>query len=547
MTIKYTKEQLNKFDKDLLIELFLGMQGQMEELSRQTQALNDRMQLMMEQMVLFQKNRFGRSSEKMADPEQIRFMEVDGTIVFFNEAEAVCDLDAPEPDDLELKAPKKKKQPGKKAADIAGLTVKRIDHYLKEEELTAEFGENGWKQLPDAISRCYQFIPASVVIEEHHTGVYSSKLDEHMIKAPHPRNLLHGSLVSPSLAAAVINGKYVNAVPLYRLEKEFERYGLAITRQNMANWMIRLGEEYLGTMYDHLHKLLYDHHVIQADETPVLVNKDGRPAGSQSYMWVYRSGFMYRDRQIILYEYQKTRNASHPREFLRDYTGICVTDGYQVYHTLEKEREDLKIAGCWVHCRRRFNDALEVIPKAHRKESILHLIMKQIQAIYREEGKLSDFSTEDRLMQRQLVVKPLVDAFFAYLKQNEPKIPKNGKIREAFTYALNRESYLKVFLEDGDVPIDNNASERAIRGFCIGKKNWEMIDTVNGANSSAIIYSIAETAKANNLKPFDYFEYLLTEIPKHVDDKNTDFLAELLPWSDMLPENIRKPQKASGK
>ena len=502
---------------------------------------------MMEQMVLFQKNRFGRSSEKMADPEQIRFMEVDGTIVFFNEAEAVCDLDAPEPDDLELKAPKKKKQPGKKAADIAGLTVKRIDHYLKEEELTAEFGKNGWKQLPDAISRCYQFIPASVVIEEHHIGVYSSKLDEHMIKAPHPRNLLHGSLVSPSLAAAVINGKYVNAVPLYRLEKEFERYGLAITRQNMANWMIRLGEEYLGTMYDYLHKLLYDYHVIQADETPVLVNKDGRPAGSQSYMWVYRSGFMYRDRQIILYEYQKTRNASHPREFLRDYTGICVTDGYQVYHTLEKEREDLKIAGCWVHCRRRFNDALEVIPKAHRKESILHLIMKQIQAIYREEGKLSDFSTEDRLMQRQLVVKPLVDAFLAYLKQNEPKIPKNGKIREAFTYALNQESYLKVFLEDGDVPIDNNASERAIRGFCIGKKNWEMIDTVNGANSSAIIYSIAETAKANNLKPFDYFEYLLTEIPKHVDDKNTDFLAELLPWSDMLLENIRKPQKASGK
>ena len=368
-----------------------------------------------------------------------------------------------------------------------------------------------------------------------------------MVKAPYPRNLLHGSLVSPSLAAAVINGKYVNAVPLYRLEKEFERYGLAITRQNMANWMIRLGEEYLGPMYDHLHKLLYGYHVIQADETPVRVNKDGRPAGSQSYMWVYRSGFMYPERQIVLYEYQKTRNASHPRNFLKDYTGICVTDGYQVYHTLEKEREDLRIAGCWVHCRRRFNDALEVIPKAQREKSILYLFMKQIQAIYREEGKMSGLSSKERLAQRQLVVKPLVDAFFAYLKQNEPKIPKNGKIREAFTYALNQESYLKVFLEDGDVPIDNNASERAIRGFCIGKKNWEMIDTVNGANSSAIIYSIAETAKANNLKPFDYFEYLLTEIPKHVDDKNIDFLAELLPWSDMLPENIRKPQKASGK
>ena len=542
MAFKYTEEQLNKLDKELLVQLFLGLQNQVEKLTEQTQSLNDKMQLMMEQIVLSNKNRFGRSSEKMSDPEQIRFMEVDGRIVFFNEAEAICDLDAPEPDDLELKAPKKKKQAGKKAVDLSGLPIRRIDHYMSADELAAEFGENGWKQLPDAISRCYKFIPAKVEVEEHHIGVYSSKTDEHMVKAPHPRNLLHGSLVSPSLGAAIMNGKYVNAVPLYRLEKEFERYGLAITRQNMANWMIRLGERYLGIMYDYLHKLLYDYHVIQADETPVLVNKDGRPAGSKSWMWVYRSGFMYQDHQIILYEYQKTRNTSHPRSFLKDYSGICVTDGYQVYHTLEKEKEDLTIAGCWVHCRRKFHDALEVISKEHREESILHLLMKQIQAIYREEGKLSDLPSQERLVQRQLVVKPLVDAFFVYLKQNEPRIPKSGKMKEAFTYALNQECYLKVFLEDGDVPMDNNASERAIRGFCIGKKNWEMIDTVNGATSSAIIYSIAETAKANNLKPFEYFEYLLTEIPKHENDTGNGFLKDLLPWSEALPEHIRKPK-----
>lgn len=547
MAFKYTEEQLNKLDKKLLISLFLGMQDQMEELTKQTEALNEKMQLMMEQLILSKKNRFGRSSEKMADPNQIRFMEVNGTIVFFNEAEAVCDLEAPEPKELELKKVKPKKQSGKRAADLSDLPVQRVDHYLTEEELTAEFGENGWKQLPDVISRCYKFVPAKVEVEEHHIGVYSGKVDEHMVKAPHPRNLLRGSLVSPSLAAAIINGKYVNAVPLYRLEKEFERYGLAIPRQNMANWMIRLGEGYLGIMYDYLHSLLYEYHVIQADETPVLVNKDGRPAGSQSWMWVYRSGFMQRERQIILYEYQKTRNASHPRKFLKDYTGICVTDGYQVYHTLEKEREDLKIAGCWVHCRRRFNDALEIVPKAHQKESVLYLIMNQIRAIYREEGKLSDLSSEDRLTQRQLVVKPLVDAFFAYLKQISSKTPQNGKVKDAFTYALNQEKYLRVFLEDGDVPIDNNASERAIRGFCIGKKNWEMIDTINGATSSAIIYSIAETAKANNLKPYDYFEYLLTEIPKHEEDTNTDFLKALLPWSETSPEHIRKPVKGTDK
>ena len=547
MAFKYTEEQLNKLDKELLVQLFLGLQDQMEGLTKQTQALNDKMQLMMEQLVLSKKSRFGRSSEKMAGPGQIRFMEVDGEIVFFNEAEAVCDLDAPEPDSLEPQQPKKEKQAGKREADLAGLPVRRIDHYLSEKELAAEFGEKGWKQLPDAISRCYRFVPAKVEVEEHHVGVYSSKTDDRMVKAPHPKKLLPGSLVSPSLAAAVLNGKYVNAVPLYRLEKEFERYGLAITRQNMANWVIRLGESCFGPLYDYLHTLLYRYPVIQADETPVLVNKDGRPAGSKSWMWVYRSGCLYQKEQVILYEYQKTRNASHPRKFLKDYNGICVTDGYQVYHTLEKEKEDLKIAGCWVHCRRKFEEALEVIPKELRKQSVLDLLMNQIRAIYREEGKLSGFSADERGEKRQLVVKPLVDAFFAYVKQNSGRVPKSGKAREAFTYALNQEPYLRVFLENGDVPMDNNASERAIRGFCIGKKNWEMVDTVHGASASAIIYSISETAKANGLKPYEYFEYLLTEIPKHQDESNTEFLADLLPWSEKLPEYIRKPKKASEK
>ena len=547
MAFKYTEEQLNKLDKELLVQLFLGLQDQMEGLTKQTQALNDKMQLMMEQLVLSKKSRFGRSSEKMAGPGQIRFMEVDGEIVFFNEAEAVCDLDAPEPDSLEPQQPKKEKQAGKREADLAGLPVRRIDHYLSEKELAAEFGEKGWKQLPDAISRCYRFVPAKVEVEEHHVGVYSSKTDDRMVKAPHPKKLLPGSLVSPSLAAAVLNGKYVNAVPLYRLEKEFERYGLAITRQNMANWVIRLGESCFGPLYDYLHTLLYRYPVIQADETPVLVNKDGRPAGSKSWMWVYRSGCLYQKEQVILYEYQKTRNASHPRKFLKDYNGICVTDGYQVYHTLEKEKEDLKIAGCWVHCRRKFEEALEVIPKELRKQSVLDLLMNQIRAIYREEGKLSGFSADERGEKRQLVVKPLVDAFFAYVKQNSGRVPKSGKAREAFTYALNQEPYLRVFLENGNVPMDNNASERAIRGFCIGKKNWEMIDTVHGASASAIIYSISETAKANGLKPYEYFEYLLTEIPKHQDESSTDFLADLLPWSEKLPEYIRKPKKASEK
>lgn len=537
MAMKYTEEQLNSIDKSILVQLFLALQEESENQTAKLDEMDKKLQRIMEQLVLSKQERFGRSSEKMTDCTQIYFMEIDGKIAFFNEAEAVCDL---EPLEEEAAAPRKKKAAGKKELDMSGLPVNRIDHYLSEDELTAEFGENGWKQLPDEISKRYRFVPARVEVDEYHVGIYASKTDDHMVRAPHPKALLHGSPVSSTLAAAIINSKYVNAVPLYRTEKEFERYGISVDRKNMAYWMIRLTEEYLGILYDFLHQKLYEYHVIQADETPCLVNKDGRPAGSKSYMWVYRSGCLYQKEQIVLYEFQKTRNASHPREFLKDYSGICVTDGYQVYHTLEKEKEDLTIAGCWVHGRRRFDEALKVIPKEARSKSTAYLVMKQIQAIYREEGKLQELSPEERKKQRQLVVKPLVDALFVYLKSTNQDVSAKTKLGEAYAYMLNQEKYLRVFLRDGEVPIDNNASERAIRGFCIGKKNWQMIDTISGAKSSAIIYSIAETAKANNLKPYEYFEYLLSVIPEHMEDTDTKFLEALLPWSESLPEYIRK-------
>ena len=228
MAFQYTEEQLNKLDKELLVQLFLGLQEQVGALTLQTQELNDKMQRMMEQIVLSNRKQFGRSSEKMEDTAQICFMEVDGNIVFFNEAEAVCDLEATEPDDLELKPARKKKQPGKKAAALSNLKVNRIDHYLSQEELEAEFGVDGWKQLPDAITRRYRFIPVKVEVDE--------------------QNII------------------LACMPQIR-----RTYGKGGSSKEPAPWK----------------------------------------------------------------------------------SGICVTDGYQVYHTLEKEREDLTIAGCWAHARRR--------------------------------------------------------------------------------------------------------------------------------------------------------------------------------------------------
>ena len=536
MALKYTEEQLDSLDRETLTRLFLSQQEQLDN-------IDHTLQLVLEQMADLKRHRFGRSSEKHETEDQLSFMEVDGKIVFFNESEAVAAEETTQegPESVSRRKPKKKQ--GKREEDLDGLPVVVVEHSMTDGELEDKFGKDGWKQLPDEVYRRYSFTPAKIEVEEHHVKVYAGKETEEVIKAPHPHALLRGSLVSPSLEAAVMNAKYVNAVPLYRQEQEFERYGLHISRQNMANWTIQCADRYLAVLYDYLHKKLYGYHVLQADETPVLVNKDGRPAGTKSYMWVYRTGRMYTECQIVLYEYHKTRNASHPREFLKGFSGVCVTDGYQVYHTIEGEREDLRIAGCWSHARRRFDEAVKALPKQKQKDSRAYLALTMIQAICREEKQLKDLPAEERKTCRQLSVKPLVEAYFAWVRENLPKVPQKSKTWEGFSYSLNQEKYLKVFLDDGEVPMDNNAAEQSIRGFCIGKKNWVMIDTIAGAKSSAIIYSIAETAKANNLKPYDYFEYLLTEIPKHLDDTDRSFLDDLLPWSPSLPENCRKPGK----
>ena len=535
MAVKYTEEKLNGFDKETVIQLFLSQQEQPEQ-------IDHNLQLVLEQMADLKRHRFGRSTERHETDGQFSFMEEDGKIVFFNEPEAVAaESPGEEPESVSRKKPQKKK--GKREEDLADVPVVVVEHSIAEDELETMFGKGGFKQLPDEVYRRYAFTPAKVEAEEHHVKVYAGKETEEIVKAPHPGCLLRGSMVSPSLEAAVMNAKYVNAVPLYRQEQEFERYGQHIPRQNMANWTIQCADRYLAVLYDYLHEKLYGYHVLQADETPVLVNKDGRPAGSKSYMWVYRTGRMYTDRQIVLYEYQRTRNASHPREFLKGFSGICVTDGYGVCHTIERERKDLKIAGCWSHARRRYDEAVKALPKAGQKDSRAYLALTMIQAIYREEKQLKDLSAEERRNRRQLSVRPLVEAYFTWARETLPKVPRKGKTWEGLNYSLNQEKYLKVFLDDGEVPMDNNVAEQSIRGFCIGKKNWVMIDTVVGARSSAIIYSIAETAKANNLKPYDYFEYLLTEIPKHLDDTKRTFLEDLLPWSPNLPESCRKPRK----
>ena len=258
---------------------------------------------------------------------------------------------------------------------------------------------------------------------------------------------------------------------------------------------------------------------------------------------------MDKTQPLVLYEYQKTRRADHPREFLKDFRGVCVTDGYQVYHTVENELEDLKIAGCWAHARRKYDEALKALAKDKRKGALANTALKLIQAIFNADSALKDLSPEERLKKRQETVAPLVDAYFTWIKENHANAFRGSKTDKGMQYSLNQEKYLRVFLEDPEVSMDNNGAERAIRPFCVGKKNREFCDTVSGAKASAIVYSIVETAKANNLRPYYYLEHLLTEIPKHLYKNQFDlsFIDDLLPWSDKLPEVCHKVVKEKNK
>lgn len=499
----YTEIELIKYSKKDIIQLFLNQQELLAKQSEQLEQMNKNINLLIEATKIAKQQKFGRSSEKMEWEGQMELC--------FNEAEVtIAEKNVVEPEFEEVcpKPYKRKKAKG--------------------------------KRLPDEIYKRLQFHPATFEVEEHHVAVYVGKDNQTIVKAERPTDLLRNSIVTPSLEAGILNSKYINAVPLYRLEQEFARNDINISRQVMANWTIQCAERYFSLLYDRLHEELYRCHVSQADETPVLVSKDGRAAGSKSYMWVYRTGKIYHDPPIILYDYQKTRKADHPREFLKGYKGIIVADGYEVYHKLEKENPDIRIAGCWSHSRRRFANVVKALGKEAAKDTLAYAALKQIAIIYKIDNGLLDLKPEERVAQRQLLVKPQVEAFFAWIKEHRNEVPAQSETGKGFTYCLNQEKYLKTFLENGYVPLDNNACESSIRGFCIGKRNWHMIDTIEGAKASAIIYSIAETAKANNLKPYQYFKYLLEEIPKHMDDKNTSFLEMLLPWSKDLPTECRK-------
>ena len=355
---------------------------------------------------------------------------------------------------------------------------------------------------------------------------YSQEYGDTPIIAPTmPVPLLPHSYLSRSLATDVLIRKYVDGLPLYRQEQIWKRQGLCLKRGTMANWVIQLSSRYLRRLWRRMKEKLLKQGVIHADETVIQVLKEeGRSPTSDSYMWVYASS-KRSDVQIRVCEYRNSRSGDCAVEFLGDFHGILISDGFSGYNKLG----DIIRAGCWAHMQRKWREAM---PKGEiGKKSVAAQGYKFCNRLFALERKLEGLDDAERQAQRQEKALPIIEEYYAWI---ETITCPTGKLKDAVTYALNQKEYLCAFLDHGEIEISNNQVENAIRPVVMGRKGWLFSDTTDGAEATAIVYSLMETAKANNLRLEDYVQHLLTVLPdRFAVDPNSD-IDDLLPCADVM-------------
>ena len=494
-----------------------------------------RIQLLEEKLRLAAKRQFTPSSEKLSS-EQMALL--------FNELEANADPEALEPEVETITYTRRRG--GQRTLDLGSLRTEEIHYTLPEEQKVCPQCEAQMHEMGEQIRQELKFIPAELVLVKHICAKYACRHCQieadstPILLAPMPQPAFPGSMASPSLVANILYQKYVLSVPLYRQEQDLKRRGFDISRQNLSNWAMR-GADLLAPLYHHLHTLLLKRKILHADETELQVlHEKGRSAQRKSYIWLYRSG---RDGpQIVLYEYQPTREAVHPQKFLSGFIGYLQVDGYDAYDTLP----NVDLVGCWAHARRKFTDALAALPPADREKggTEAHKGLIFCQNLFKIERDLHDVSAVERYAARLERSKPVLDKMYVWLQSAKLELLPKSATGGAVGYCLNQWSKLICFLKDGHLELDNNRSERAIKPFVIGRKNWLFSNTPTGASSSSIIYSLIETAKENSLDPFRYLTYLFEQLP-NINVKDPAALENLLPWVDEIQSKFSAPKKPS--
>jgi len=502
-----------------------------ESLKSQNAELKQKVDWLMEQFRLSKKKEFGQSSEKS------EYMQIN----LFNEAEATCDANVPEPELTEIKRHYRKK--AKEVPDRLpeDLPVETIEHDLPEDE--RDCPECGCKMhvMGKDVRRELKLIPAQAVIVEHVRHVYACRDCEKdaygvpIVKAPIDEPVIKGSFASPEAIAHIMTQKFEMGSPLYRQEQEWNRNGIMLSRQTMSNWLIRASEDWLEPIYEVFREILLQQNILHADETVLQVLKEpDKPPSSKSYMWLYRTGGAA-NAQIVLFDYQPDRSSKRPKEFLKGYEGYLHTDGYDCYHGLQKE---IVVVGCVAHVRRKFVEALEAMKPEDRKGSLALVGKEYCDRLFKIEQELSGLTTEERHKRRQEKSVPLLKEFSDWLASSGVS-PKTA-IGAAVRYARDQFKYYSKYLLDGRLEISNNRAERSIKPFVIDRKNFLFANTPRGARSAAVIFSIIQTARENGLNAYDYLAFIFRKAPNWDIRNNPDISELYLPWFPYAQSMCRK-------
>jgi transposase len=498
-------------------------QGYISELERQVQWL-------MEQLNLARQKKFGASSEH-ASPEVLEQMSL-----LFDEPEAVASVAAAEAAPaVEVRPHKRRKSGSVKDILPEDIEVVEVSHGLSEEERKCPQCGETMACIGKEVRNELKLIPAKAVLYQHVYYTYACENCEKkdvstpVVKTPMEPALVPGGFASAEAVAHVMTQKYVMGVPLYRQEQDWNRRGVMLSRQTMANWLIRCANDWLTPVYDVLHEGLVKHDYLHADETPVQVLREpGRKATADSYMWLYRTG-RGAEHPIVLYDYQPGRGGEYPKAFLKGFHGYLQTDGFVSYNGLEKVIR----VGCWAHCRRLFDEAMKCSGKGKRSPTAEQGVAYCTQ-LFKLEKELDKVTPEERYEQRLEKEKPVLDAMLAWAN-TRTAAPKSS-LGKALTYLKNQWEYLNNYLLDSRLELSNNRAERSIKPFVIGRKNWLFANTPKGARSSAVIYSLIETAKENRLDPYRYLCWVLGQAPK-LSRSDPEWASRLLP--ENAPQECR--------
>jgi transposase len=510
----------------VLKEIIVDQRGQISQLQAQ---YDKQTGILLEEISLLRAQLYGRKSEKHAP--------VDGP-------QPLPLFDMPEPEEIDEPEEKisipahVRKKKGRKPLPKE-LPREEVLHDIAEEDKVCGCGCE-LTRIGEETSEQLDITPAKVKVLRHVRPKYACRNCEGVedegptVKiAPAPPQLIPRSIASPGLLAHILTAKFTDHLPFYRQEQMLTRLGVDISRTSMCRWAMQVATA-CQPLLNLLSEELVAGDIITVDETPVQVLQEpGRSPTAKSYMWIFRRGDP--GKQVLRYHYSETRSTSVVREMLHGFTGFVQSDGYAAYGYLDHE-QGVRHIGCWAHARRRFNDIVKAQGKK-RKAGAADTGLSYIRQLYALEKRAAakELSCEAIYEMRQQKARPILDKFHKWLSKKKLQVPPKSLLGKAVSYTLNQWDRLTGYLEDGRLHPDNNLAENAIRPFVVGRKNWLFSGTPEGAEASALLFSLIETAKANNLEPYGYLRHILSRLP----------LAETLEdYEALLPWNISREQLA---